>query len=84
MLSTNVALNLSTNRVTIGEDEVAIMTQYPKDNQIEDHLRMYLQEKIDHVRVFSSDKDIEYRGLKKYFFPGFCTERSVSVQSELT
>ncbi|ACQ67154.1 tyrosine protein phosphatase [Candidatus Williamhamiltonella defendens] len=84
MSSTNVAPNLSANRVKIGEDEVAILTQYPKDNQIEDQLRMYLKEKIDHVTVLSSNKDIECRGLKKYFSPDCRTEEAVSVTSELT
>ncbi|WP_145513976.1 protein-tyrosine phosphatase family protein [Yersinia massiliensis] len=60
---------LAANQLKINGENIAMRSQYPKNNDenIEDHLRMLLDQKPAVLVVLSSEKDITDKCLPRYF-----------------
>ncbi|CRY16808.1 tyrosine phosphatase [Yersinia enterocolitica] len=77
-ISTQLNENLSANKISIAENHIANAGQYPKDEQIGDHLKMLADNKTSCLVVLASNEDIAKSKFTDYF-----TTHSSYATSEL-
>ncbi|HDL7837522.1 TPA: dual specificity protein phosphatase family protein, partial [Yersinia enterocolitica] len=66
-ISTQLNKNLNANKISIAENHIANAGQYPKDEQIEDHLKMLADNKTSCLVVLASNDDISKPNFTNYF-----------------
>ncbi|PSW76603.1 protein-tyrosine phosphatase family protein, partial [Photobacterium damselae] len=86
MLHSKVGYNLNANRITVAGQDVAIATQYPKDSQIEDQLRLLVDNRTPSLTVLTEASQMANpaKGMTDYFSRNLGFNSGLTTQSELT